>query len=106
MENIKQFLKENLYIICTVLLLFVFMQTCRINSNVKDVENLIKRSEKYVIGTIDSNMLDLKNDLIKEIEIEGLRTEKRMIQSTDRKMLDVNRQSQIDKEIKLIEESN
>jgi hypothetical protein len=30
----------------------------------------------------------------------GLESEKRMIQSTDRKMLDVQRQSQIDEEIK------
>ena len=36
----------------------------------------------------------------KQIKIEGLESEKRMIQSTDRKLMDVNRQSEIDKEIK------
>ena len=36
-------------------------------------------------------------------EAEGLKTEKRMIQSTDRKIFDVNRQSEIDKEIKRLE---
>jgi hypothetical protein len=39
------------------------------------------------------------------VEIEGLKAEKRMIQSTDRKIMDVNRQSQIDLEIKKLENS-
>ena len=37
------------------------------------------------------------------LTIEGLKAEKRMIQSTDRKILDVNRQSEIDKEIQVLE---
>jgi L-asparaginase II len=36
----------------------------------------------------------------KDLEIEGLKAEKRMIQATDRKMLDVQRQSEIDVELK------
>jgi hypothetical protein len=32
----------------------------------------------------------------------GLETEKRMIQATDRKLLDVQRQTQIEEEIKLL----
>jgi len=40
----------------------------------------------------------------KELTIEGLKAEKRMIQATDRKMLDVQRQTQIDNEIKRLEE--
>ena len=39
------------------------------------------------------------------MKIEGLRSEKRMIQATDRKMLDVQRQTQIDEEIKKLEET-
>ena len=46
-----------------------------------------------------------KNELNKIVEIEGLKTEKRMIQSTDRKIMDVNRQSEIDIEIKKLENS-
>jgi len=38
-----------------------------------------------------------------DLRIEGLKSEKRMIQSTDRKLLDVNRQSQIDAELKKLE---
>jgi hypothetical protein len=41
----------------------------------------------------------LKQELQKEIKVEGLKVEKRMIQSTDRKILDVNRQAEIDKEL-------
>jgi hypothetical protein len=45
----------------------------------------------------------LKQELQKEIKVEGLKVEKRMIQSTDRKILDVNRQAEIDKEIQQLE---
>jgi serine/threonine protein phosphatase PrpC len=44
-----------------------------------------------------------KEDLAKELKKEGLKSEKRMIQATDRKMLDVSRQTQIDEELKKIE---
>jgi hypothetical protein len=44
-----------------------------------------------------------KEDLAKELKKEGLKSEKRMIQSTDRKMLDVSRQTQIDEELKKLE---
>ena len=37
------------------------------------------------------------------MQVEGLKSEKRMIQGTDRKMLDVQRQNQIEKEIKELE---
>ena len=42
-------------------------------------------------------------EIKKAIEMEGLKVEKRMIQSTDRKIMDVNRQSEIDAEIKKLE---
>ncbi len=44
-----------------------------------------------------------KEELNLRLQIEGLKAEKRMIQSTDRKILDVNRQTQIDNEIKSLE---
>jgi hypothetical protein len=43
-----------------------------------------------------------KVELNKELKIMGLETEKRMIQATDRKLLDVQRQTQIEEEIKLL----
>jgi hypothetical protein len=45
----------------------------------------------------------LKNELKKEIKVEGLKAEKRMIQSTDRKIFDVTRQVEIDKELKTLD---
>jgi hypothetical protein len=41
-----------------------------------------------------------KQELNVQLKISGLEAEKRMIQATDRKMLDVQRQSQIEEEIK------
>jgi endonuclease III len=61
-----------------------------------------KRYEKKVMSEFDSLKTEikvLKQELQKEIKVEGLKVEKRMIQSTDRKILDVNRQAEIDKEL-------
>jgi endonuclease III len=61
-----------------------------------------KRYEKKVMSEFDSLKTEikvLKQELQKEIKVEGLKVEKRMIQSTDRKILDVNRQGEIDKEL-------
>jgi hypothetical protein len=41
-----------------------------------------------------------KTELNKELKIMGLESEKRMIQATDRKLLDIQRQTQIEEEIK------
>ncbi len=41
-----------------------------------------------------------KNELNIELKVMGLEAEKRMIQATDRKLLDVQRQTQIEEEIK------
>jgi hypothetical protein len=41
-----------------------------------------------------------KTELDVELKIMGLESEKRMIQATDRKLLDVQRQTQIEDEIK------
>jgi endonuclease III len=65
-----------------------------------------KRYEKKVMSEFDSLKTEikvLKQELQKEIKVEGLKVEKRMIQSTDRKILDVNRQAEIDKELQQLE---
>jgi hypothetical protein len=41
-----------------------------------------------------------KDELNRELRISGLEAEKRMIQATDRKLLDVRRQTEIEEEIK------
>ena len=40
-----------------------------------------------------------------KMQIEGLKSEKRAIQASDRKILDVQRQTQIDEEIKKLEQT-
>jgi hypothetical protein len=66
------------------------MKSCSVNSELTKVKKELQ-SQKTVIDSLPST---------KDLEIEGLKAEKRMIQATDRKMLDVQRQSQIDAELK------
>jgi hypothetical protein len=77
-------------------LVLIFFRTC--DSGSKSVAKKVKDLQEE-ISDVKANMAT-KNDL----QIEGLKAEKRMIQSTDRKMLDVQRQSEIDREIKKLEE--
>jgi hypothetical protein len=82
-----------------ILVLLVVLNTCSSGMSKK-------RSEKRVSDQFDSLKTEikvLKQELQKEIKVEGLKAEKRMIQSTDRKILDVNRQAEIDKEIQQLE---
>jgi hypothetical protein len=92
-------IKEYSWAITLFLLLVVFLKQCGVN---RDLDRLEKNS-KIQSSYMDS--LCTKNELNKIIEIEGLKSEKRMIQSTDRKIMDVNRQSEIDLEIKKLENS-
>ena len=78
-----------------ILVLLVVLNTCSSGMSKE-------RSEKRVSDQFDSLKTEikvLKQELQKEIKVEGLKVEKRMIQSTDRKILDVNRQAEIDKEL-------
>ena len=81
------------------LLLVIFIQQCGNSSRISKIE----KQEKITNSQLDS--ICTRTELNKYLEIEGLKAEKRMIQSTDRKILDVNRQTEIDKEIKKLESS-
>lgn len=81
------------------LLLVIFIQQCGNSSRISKIE----KQEKITNSQLDS--ICTSSELTKYLEIEGLKAEKRMIQSTDRKILDVNRQTEIDKEIKKLESS-
>jgi hypothetical protein len=86
MNKLDQFLQKHGVKVIIVLLLLTYMKSCGVDREVVKV--------KKQLITLDS--LATKKDL----EIEGLKAEKRMIQATDRKMLDVQRQSEIDAELK------
>ena len=65
-----------------------------------------RKSEKKISDQFDSlktEIKTLKDELKKEIKVEGLKSEKRMIQSTDRKIMDLQRQIEIDKELKVLD---
>lgn len=95
MKKIKIFFNESGYLLVTALMFLLLVQNCNQNSNIKS----IKKEIVHVRQANDSIATQLKN----EIRIEGLKSELRMIQATDRKILDVQRQNQIEAEIKSTE---
>ena len=86
MNKVEQFLQKIGLKVVIFLLILTYMKSCGVDREVTKI--------KKQLTTLDS--LATKKDL----EIEGLKAEKRMIQATDRKMLDVQRQSEIDAELK------
>lgn len=86
----KKFVENNFTVIVLVIALLTFFKGC---------------SDSREIVKVRKEMSDLEIRLSTKMKIEGLRSEKRMIQATDRKMLDVQRQTQIDDEIKKLEET-
>ncbi len=84
-----------------VLIVFVLivLSTCTNSMNRKMSEKKMLKQVEGVQKSLDS----LNKTLQKEIKVEGLKVEKRMIQSTDRKIMDLNRQIEIDKELKQLE---
>jgi low affinity Fe/Cu permease len=95
MNDLLQIIDKNTGRIIIVLLVILFFRTCG-----NDSKSINKRIDELSVEV--KNLKDTvatKTDL----QIEGLKTEKRMIQSTDRKILDVSRQSQIDVELKKLE---
>ena len=96
MGNIKSFIDSKFnYILLSILIIMMF-KTCSLSSDVASMRKEIKK----INSRIDS--IPNKNDL----KIEGLKNEKRMIQSTDRRILDVNRENEIEEEIKSIQGRN
>jgi hypothetical protein len=87
----KKFVENNFTIIVLVLCLITLFKGCGDSREISKIK-------KEIQSIKDSTYT--KNELKVELKISGLEAEKRMIQSTDRKMLDVQRQTQIDEEIK------
>jgi hypothetical protein len=80
-----------------LILLFVLIVTSTCSSGMSK-----RRSEKKISDQFDSLKTEikvLKQELQKEIKVEGLKTELRMIESTDRRMMDKERQTEIRKEL-------
>ena len=86
----KKFIQENFTIIVLSISLLTFFKGC---------------SDTREIAKVRLEITNLETKISTKMKIEGLRSEKRMIQATDRKMLDVQRQTQIDEEVKKLEET-
>lgn len=90
----KKFVENNFTVIVLVIALLGFFKSC---GDGRELSKMRKEVETIKDSTYTKEELNLR------LQIEGLKAEKRMIQSTDRKILDVNRQTQIDNEIKSLE---
>jgi hypothetical protein len=90
----KQFLEKNFTAIVAFFLLSFWVRSC-IQS--QDITKIRKELQYINDSTYNKQELDIR------LQIEGLKSEKRMIQATDRKMLDVQRQNEIDNELKTLE---
>lgn len=86
----KEFINKNFNIIVLIIAILSLFKSC---GDSRNLDKLNKKMETFVT----------KEDMSNELKKEGLKVEKRMIQSTDRKILDVNRQTQIDNELKKLE---
>ena len=89
MDKLNNFLAKHGIKVIIVLLALTYVKSCSIDSELTKV--------KKHLTVIDSLPTQ------KQLQIEGLKAEKRMIQATDRKMLDVQRQTEIDVELKKLE---
>ena len=87
----KKFIQNNFKVIVLVIALLTLFKSCG------DARELSKM-RKEIKAIKDSTFT--KDELSRELQIMGLESEKRMIQATDRKLLDVQRQTQIEQEIK------
>ncbi len=90
----KKFIVDNFVVIVLVISLLSFLKSC---GDSREITQL-KKDMTYL-----KNNTYTKDGINVVIKIEGLKSEKRMIQSTDRKIMDVNRQTEIDKEINILE---
>lgn len=91
----KQVIEKNFSGIVLGFIILLWLKTCSVSN---DISKIQKQQQYIVDSTYNKKELDVK------LQIEGLKAEKRMIQATDRKILDVQRQNQIDVEIKQLED--
>ena len=90
----KNYIKNNFASIILVITLLTLFKSCSDSRTIGKMEKEIRQIKDSLVT---------KEELSKELKITGLESEKRMIQATDRKMLDVSRQTQIDEELKKLE---
>ena len=94
----KKFLEKHFITVVFVILLFTFFRGCGDSREMSALKKeMVELKEFTKERTYTKEQLDLR------LKIEGLKSEHRMIQETDRKMFDLNRQTQIEKELELLQ---
>ena len=89
----KNFIEKNFTLIVLIIALLTLFKSC---GDGRELSKIRKEIELIKDSTYT------KTELERELKIVGLESEKRMIQATDRKLLDVQRQTQIEEEIKIL----
>ena len=92
----KIFIQNNFTVIVLVIAVLSLFKSC---GDSRELSKMRKEVESIKDSTYSKSELD------RELKIMGLESEKRMIQATDRKLLDVQRQTQIENEIKNLKSS-
>ena len=93
MQKLELFLQKHGIKVVLVLLILIYFKSCGVDRELTKVKKEFEASQE-ILKTLTT---------AKQLQIEGLKSEKRMIQATDRKILDVQRQTQIEEEIKKLE---
>jgi len=91
----KKFIENNFTIIVLVIALLSLLKGCGDSREITKIK-------REIISIKDSTYT--KDEMNRELKILGLESEKRMIQATDRTLLDVRRQTEIEDEIKKLNE--
>lgn len=97
MKALNQFFIDHGSKLIVVLLILLYLKSCGVDTEVNRLKKEVAETSAKTLNLLET--LPTATDL----KVEGLSVEKRMIQSTDRKMLDVQRQNEIEKEIKILE---
>lgn len=100
MNKLNIFLHTHANKVIIILLVLTYFKSCSVDSELTKVKKELKIEQNQVNEI--KTLIELLPTSI-DMQVEGLKSEKRMIQGTDRKMLDVQRQNQIEKEIKELE---
>jgi|11_taG_2_1085331.scaffolds.fasta_scaffold00137_4 hypothetical protein len=100
MEKVNKFFERHGSKVIVVLLVLIYFKSCGVDRELNKVKDGLIQTQTD-IDSVNLNISELPNNV--DLEIEGLRVEKRMIQATDRKIFDVNRQNQIELEIKKLQ---
>lgn len=93
MKKLELFLQQHGTKIVLFLLILMYFKSCGVDRELTKVKKELQTSHE-ILKSIPTE---------KSLQIEGLKAEKRMIQATDRKILDVQRQTEIENEIKKLE---